>query len=91
MCKDMLLDDMDLDMVVGGKLKFLIYKTNEKYYSFGISTDASMASLKSQYAGTTATDIINSGKYRCSTGNIGSLDRWTSHLTKKGYEYAVMN
>ncbi len=91
MCKDMLLDDMDLDQVVGGQLKFLIFKTSEKYYSFGISSNASMDSLKSQYAGKTAADIINTVNYRCTTGNIGSLDRWTSHLAKKGYEYAVMD
>ena len=92
MCKDMLLDDMDLDMVVGGQNKYLVYTSGDKYYAFGfLKSNDSLDTLKSRYAGNSMPDPKTDRNITCTSGPISKLGGLTKYWGSKGFEYTFMN
>lgn len=92
MTTGMILDDMDLDMVSGGKMKFLIYTSGDSYFSIGIKGDASMDALKSKYAGMSLAQVKEKvDDPFLFKSKLTSLDAYTQKLTNGGFEFAMMN
>ncbi len=91
MKEEMILNDMDLDQVSGGGLKYLIYTTATSYCAVGIKSDESIAALQSKFAGMSAEAVINSGtKKWVFTSGLSSLEMFKQKLTKSGTEFAMM-